>query len=264
MSDLFNSILQNHGTFSFPVITIIVATGFIVGFVNTLAGMATVLTYGLFMALGLPINIANGTTRPGILAQFAISSAIFKKEGYLDIKTGWQIGIPVAIGSFFGARMVAVLDTSIIEVSMGILMPLMAVFLLFFNKAKSLAGRFSENGMTWWKFIIFVVIGIYGGFTHSGVGILLIFGTILFMGADSLRANAIKQFAVLIYTPVALAVFIWYRQIDWPLAIIYAVGNVSGAILASKVAIKWGVKLINWSVVTVVMIVSFWLIYKQF
>jgi len=79
-----------------------------------------------------------------------------------------------------------------------------------------------------------------------------------------LRSNAIKQFAVLLYTPLALGVFIWYGQVNWPVALIYAIGNVAGAILASKVAVKWGVKFINWCVATAVISVSFWLIYKQF
>ncbi len=264
MLEAFLNLYHTHGIYSGPVIGVLIATGFVVGFINTLAGMATAITYALFMAMGMPINIANGTTRIGILAQFATSSAIFKREGYLDMKLSWKIAIPIAIGSFAGAELVAVLNTQIIEVTMGILLPIMAVFLLFFNKAKNSIKHISTPDMNYWKFIIFILVGLYGGFTHSGVGILIIFGTMAFMGTDIMKANAAKQFAVLIYTPLALSVFMWHNQINWPVALVYAVGNVSGAIVASKVAIKWGVTFINWCVATAVVLISFWLIYKQF
>lgn len=264
MLDNFLNLYHTYGIFSAPVIGVLIATGFVVGFINTLAGMATVITYALFMAMGMPINIANGTTRVGILAQFAVSSAIFKKEGYLDVKLSWKIAIPIAIGSFAGAELVAALNTQIIEVTMGILLPIMAIFLLFFNKAKNSITHIASQKMNYWKFIIFIMVGLYGGFTHSGVGILIIFGTMIFMGTDIMKANATKQFAVLIYTPLALAVFMWHNQINWPVALVYAIGNVFGAIIASRVAIKWGTTFINWCVATAVLLISFWLIYKQF
>ncbi len=264
MFDTLSAFFTTHGVFSLPVISILIITGFAVGFVNTLAGMATAVSYALFMAMGMPINIANGTSRVGVLAQFAVSSAIFKKEGYLDIKLGWKVGIPIAIGSIAGAELVAELNPQIIEVAMGILLPIVAIFLLFFNKATKIKRMFSGEKLTLWKFAIFTLIGLYGGFTHSGVGILMIFGTMIFMGTDIMKANAVKQFAVLLYTPLALSVFVLHHQVMWSVAVIYAIGNVAGAVVASKVAIKWGVKVINWSVATVVLLISFWLIYKQF
>ena len=65
--------------------------------------MATAVSYGLFMALGLPINIANGTTRLGVLLQFLTYSVIGKKKGDLDIKTGAKVGIQVGVGEGVGA-----------------------------------------------------------------------------------------------------------------------------------------------------------------
>ena len=52
------------------MIILLICCGAFVGFINTIAGMATALSYGLFMMMGLPINVANGTTRVGVLLQF--------------------------------------------------------------------------------------------------------------------------------------------------------------------------------------------------
>lgn len=280
----FDNVLENIGNFllttdiySWKMISVLVLTGILVGFVNTLAGMATALSYVLFMAMGMPINVANGTSRVGVLAQFAVSSALFKKHGYLDIKLGAKVGIPIAIGSVIGAQGAAVINPAIMEVAMGLMLPVMA-FLLIYNQRKKgqlkLKNALSQleneienknkQKIGVLKFIAFVLIGVYGGFTHAGVGILILFGSFYLLGLDLIKSNGIKQFAVLIYTPLALVVFIWHGQINWPVALIYGVGNVTGAVIASQIAVKWGTTIINYVIAVAVLLMSFWLIYKQF
>ncbi|MPN50956.1 hypothetical protein SDC9_198596 [bioreactor metagenome] len=148
------------------------------------------------------------------------------------------------------------------------MLPVMAVLLLANqNKNKKSVNPSPANTKSKFgpfRFFAFTLIGAYGGFTHAGVGILIIFGSVYLLGLDLIRANGIKQFAVVMYTPLALAVFIWYGQVNWPVAIIYAVGNVTGAVIASKVAVKWGAVFINYIIASAVFIMSFWLIYKQF
>ena len=48
--------LQTADVYSPGIITILVLVGFGVGFINTIAGLATAITYALFMAMGMPIN----------------------------------------------------------------------------------------------------------------------------------------------------------------------------------------------------------------
>lgn len=251
MIENFFEYLHNAPLFSPGIISLLILIGFFVGFINTIAGMATAISYGVFMAMGLPINEANGTTRFGVLAQFLISSVIFKKKGYLNLKIGTKVGIPVGIGALLGAEFAAILKPHLIETIMGILLPVMAI-LLFIDTGKisrNLTGQTAEGEtekpFTWWKFILFFFIGIYGGFTHAGVGLLIMFGSFFMLGMDMLRSNAIKQFAVVIYTPVALLIFILHGQVNWPLALIYAIGNVAGGIAGSYASIRGGARFIK-------------------
>lgn len=257
--------LANTPLWSVEMISILIVVGAFVGFINTIAGLATSISYALFMAMGMPINIANATTRFGVLAQFSVNSFIFKKKGYLDVSLAIKVGIPVAIGAFVGAELASKLSTNIIEVVMGCMLPVMG-FLLLIDK-KKVADKYNLNytpNMTVWKYFAFFIIGVYGGFTHAGVGLLIMFGSFLFLGLDLLHANAIKQLAVVIYTPIALTVFAYHGQINWPVALIYAIGNIIGGVTASKVAIKWGEKVIKICVLIVVLAMSAYLIIKQF
>ncbi|WRQ33114.1 sulfite exporter TauE/SafE family protein [Bacteroidales bacterium MB20-C3-3] len=288
MIENFTNYIQTADPLSAGMISLLIGVGIFVGFVNTLAGMATALSYALFMAMGMPINVANGTTRVGVLAQFAVSSVMFKKSGYLDTKLATKVGIPVAIGSLAGAQAAAVLNPSVMEIAMGIMLPIMAIMLLYSQHRRSKADASSTANSTTRstasstaaisstaaaaaksqafsaaKFIAFIFIGAYGGFTHAGVGILIIFGSFYLLGLDILRANGIKQFAVVIYTPIALTIFIIHGQVNWPVALIYSIGNVTGAILASRYAVKWGAKAVNYIIAIAVFAMSFWLIYKN-
>lgn len=290
MIENFTNYIQTADPLSAGMISLLIGVGIFVGFVNTLAGMATALSYALFMAMGMPINVANGTTRVGVLAQFAVSSVMFKKSGYLDTILATKVGIPVAIGSLAGAQAAAVLNPSVMEIAMGVMLPIMAIMLLYSQHRRSKADASSTANSTTRstasstaaisstaaaaaaaksqafsaaKFIAFMFIGAYGGFTHAGVGILIIFGSFYLLGLDILRANGIKQFAVVIYTPIALTIFILHGQVNWTVALIYSIGNVTGAILASRYAVKWGAKAVNYIIAIAVFAMSFWLIYKN-
>lgn len=267
MLENFFEYLHTAPLYSPGIISLLIGIGFFVGFINTIAGMATAISYGVFMAMGLPINVANGTTRFGVLSQFLVSSVIFKKKGYLNLKTGTRVGIPVGIGALLGAEFAAILRPHIIETIMGIILPVMAI-LLFIDTGKITKKINRPEGeestpLAWWKTIAFIFIGIYGGFTHAGVGLLIMFGSFFMLGLDMLRSNAIKQFAVVIYTPIALLIFIFHGQVNWPIALIYAVGNVAGGIAGSYASIKGGAKFIKISVALVIFLMSGWLLYKN-
>ena len=247
MFEQLHNFLSTTPFTDYRIVLLLVGVGAFVGFINTIAGMATAISYGLFMMMGLPINVANGTTRVGVLLQFITTSAIFKKKGYLDMKTGWKVGIPVGCGAIFGALLAAVLHVKVIEIVMAILLPIMSI-LLFVDRKKVALKRQEEESYTgsrlsdFWIFLIFTAIGVYGGFTHSGVGLLIMFGSFFFLGLDMIRSNAIKQFAVTVYTPLALAVFIIYGQVHWGIALIYAAGNIIGGVAGSYASIKGGEK----------------------
>ena len=247
------------------MIAVLVVVGFFVGLINTVAGMASIISYALFMAMGMPINVANGTTRLGVLLQYSAASIFFKRKGFLKMNLAIKISIPIALGSFLGAELVTYLPQNIVEITMGVMLPFIGVLLMLDNKKFRGDHSIDEiEKVNIWKWLIFLLIGIYGGFTHVGVGLLIIFGAFMFLGLDLVSANGIKQFAVAVYTPVTLVVFALNDEIIWPVAIIFAIGNVIGGVVGSAVSVKWGGKFIKWFVLIVSIIMAFWLIGKQF
>jgi len=55
----------------------------------------------------------------------------------------------------------------------------------------------------WLQLFFFFLIGVYGGFVQVGVGYFLLAALVLVAGFDLVRANALKVWVVLLYTPFA-------------------------------------------------------------
>lgn len=238
---------QTGNLYHWDIIAILVIAGFLVGFINTIAGSGTVITYSLFMGMGMPANISNGTIRLGVILQTFAATINFKKQGVLDSKRGLKLSIPVAIGSVMGAQTAATLDTKVFEKLLAIIM-LTMIYFLFKDPKKWIHGQVDkvEKKITWKPWLLFLAIGFYGGFIHIGVGIFLLAGLVLISGYDLVRGNAIKILAVMIYSPLAFLVFALNNQVDYRIGLISAVGNVIGGIIASQLAVTWGAKFIRW------------------
>ncbi|MEZ5000706.1 MAG: sulfite exporter TauE/SafE family protein [Bacteroidales bacterium] len=92
---------------------------------------------------------------------------------------------------------------------------------------KERAGKI-KNGAGFWNIAISFAIGIYGGFIQAGVGFFLLAWLVLGVGADLVKANALKVFIVMGFTIVALVVFVINRQVNFKIGLILVAGNMIG------------------------------------
>jgi uncharacterized membrane protein YfcA len=224
----------------------VAGAGIAAGFINTLAGSGSLLTLPLLMFMGLPANVANGTNRIGILFQCIVASAGFKRQKVLDVRTGLIYGIPTILGSVAGAVLALSFSDVAMEKAIGILLLVMFFLVLFKPEAwiKGQAGKIQQKP-GFLLMLVFFIIGLYGGFIQAGVGLFLLAGLVLGAGADLVKANALKVFLVLLYTPVVLIFFMKENQIAYLPGIILAIGSSIGAYLGTKVAVSWGPKFIR-------------------
>ena len=237
------------------IISLIVA-GIAVGFINTLAGGGSIISLSILMYLmGLPAGIANGTNRIAITLQTFTAVRSFKKQEILDWRKGLKLGIPSVVGSIVGALIAVDIDEKIFEKSMAVIMILM-LFFIFYKPSLWLKGKKSlqEKKVGPLQMFIFFLIGIYGGFIHVGIGYLLLIAIVLGAGYDLVKANAIKVLIVFMYVPFSLAVYIWNDQVNYLYGFVLAIGNIAGAIIASRMAVDKGAGFVRWVIAAVVLL----------
>ncbi len=239
---------------------LIVGAGVIAGFINTLAGSGSLLTLPLLIFIGLPPTVANGTNRIAIMLQSLVGSIGFKKQGILDLRTGIRLGIPSVIGSIAGALIALAISNKMMERAVGILLFVM-FFIILLKPEVWLKDRSGSLSRSWVNTLVFFLIGVYGGFVQAGVGFFLLGGLVIGAGLDLVKANAIKNFLVFLYTPFALAVFMIGQQVDYKAGLILSLGSMTGAWLGTKSAVTWGPVFIRYVLLVAVLASAIQLIF---
>lgn len=220
---------------------LLVAVGFAVGFINTVAGGGSLLSLPTLIFLGLPPATANGTNRVAIVIQNAMATAGFKSKGISTYPFNIYLGISAFLGAIIGAYIAVDIDDETFNRILAIVM--MAVVLIIIFKPKMRIDDIQERltgKYLWIAIIVFFFFGIYGGFINAGLGFLTILFLHYFNHMSLVRSNATKVVVVLIYMLSALAVFAYNDKVDWKLGLILAIGNGSGAWFASRFSVNKG------------------------
>ncbi|TVQ12549.1 MAG: sulfite exporter TauE/SafE family protein [Bacteroidetes bacterium] len=247
---------------SWEHILLVFIAGIVCGIINTLAGSGSLISLPILIFIGLPANVANGTNRIGIFFQNIVSTINFKRQNVLDVKMGFRVAIPSILGSITGAMIVLELHERAVEITVAIVLLIMLVP-LWMKPSRWLKGAAHDEIKSYpvLQFIIFFFIGAYGGFIQAGVGIFLLSALVLTAGYDLVRANALKVFINLIFTPFALAVFVIQGQIDIRAGLVLALGNSIGAYFASKYAVSWGSAFVRYVLIAVIIIAGIKLLF---
>ena len=112
-------------------ITLLIVSGLMVGFINTLAGGGSIISLSMLMMLGLPAPIANGTNRIAIAIQTLTATSSFKQQKVLETKKAIQLSIPAVLGSLIGAWIAVDINEAAFEKAIGVIMLFMLVFILY-------------------------------------------------------------------------------------------------------------------------------------
>ncbi len=221
---------------------LLIAAGFLAGFINTLAGSGSAVTLPLLIFMGLPANVANGTNRVAILLQNVASVESFRRQRVLDARGALVLSVPATLGSVIGANLSLTLNEELMRRTLGLVM-LITLFVILARPQRWLEGRLER--LTGWptpgQLLLFFLVGLYGGFIQVGVGIWLLVGLVLVLGYDLVRANAVKVTIVLFFTLAALAVFVANGQVQWREGLVLAAGNMLGGWAGARFAVEKGV-----------------------
>ena len=237
-------------------IIILICSGIIVGFINTLAGGGTVVSLSVFMFFGLPPLVANGTNRVAILFQNLTAVALFQKNKMINWRKVLHLGIPIILGSLTGAMIAGTISNKMFLYIFAVVVMLFGISMLinpnrYIHEKPELINR----KITGWQYLLFFFLGIYGGFVHVGIGYLLLAALVLINGYDLLKANVLKNVLVMLYIPFSLFIYAFQGNVCWSFGLVHAIGNIIGASLAARLAIKKGASFIRYIVLILIGVV---------
>ena len=227
-------------------ILLLLFAGIAAGFVNTVAGGGSVITLPVLVEI-VGASVANGTNRVAILMENAVAAVSFHHGRKVPWGFVAPLLIPVTVGAAAGAWVATLLSAETMKRVFGIVIVLVALSMLIRPARWMHEGeaRIREP----WRSLTFLGIGFYGGFVQAGVGFLLLIGLVLIEGLGLIRGNAAKVVLILAYTPISLLLFAQAGQVDWVAGVTLGVGSMTGALIASRLAIRRGAGWIRWVVI---------------
>ena len=75
-------------------------------------------------------------------------------------------------------------------------------------------------------------------------------------GLTLVNGNAAKVVVISAYTPVALLLFARAAQVDWSVGVVLAAGQMTGAWIAARLAVKKGAAWIRWVLVAAAVVAA--------
>jgi len=222
---------------------LLLGAAFLAGMVDAVVGGGgLVLIPALFMALpqAVPATIL-GTNK--FAAIFGTASAACRYA--LSVQVPWRAALPTAIAAFcfsyVGAMSVALMPKEQFRPLVLVMLVAVAVYTFLRKDFGSVDQSRPHTAFdTYWSLLLGAAIGFYDGFFGPGAGSFLLFLFIRFFGFDFLRASAAAKIVNVATNGAALIYFSIAGHVLWGVAVMLALFNVGGAVVGSRLALRYG------------------------
>lgn len=232
----------------------LIGGGLFAGFVNTLAGGGSAITLPILVEVLNDPLMANGTNRIAVLLSNATAVAGFQRGKVVPWQVVRPLVVPAVAGAIAGSWVATQVDGDTMEAVFAIVIVGVAASVLVSPRRWEGGGE-SKLGPAM-QIVVFSGIGFYGGFVQAGVGFLLLGGLVLGGGLNLVSGNAAKVLLIVSFTLVALSVFLFAGQVSLLAGGVLAIGNMSGAWIASNLAVAKGAGWIRWVVVAAALVAA--------
>ena len=216
-----------------------IASAFLAGGVNSIAGGGTLISFPTLIALGLPAVAANATSTVAIWPGSIGSMWGFRREIARIPRRMKLLAIPAVLGGLCGASLLRITPPGLFER----LVPYLILFatLLFTLQApvQKRLQRFLPSGRHrgLWAAASFAgvfLVGLYGGYFGAGMSIMMLTAA-AFLGMDDiLEMSALTSLLSFCTNGVASLLFIAAHMVVWP----FVVGMMAAALLGGWVAAR--------------------------
>lgn len=228
---------------------LITVLGIIASIINILAGGGSNLILPVLMMMGVPPEIANGSNRIGVFLQTLTGIRGFAGAGRVPpTRELWPIILPTLLGGLCGAIMASILPPSLLKPTLLLSMLFVAAWVVFKPDMFTVQATDKPRNVSLSSWLWLFAVGIYGGFVQAGVGLLMLPVFVGVLCYDLVRANALKLICTFGFTTLAVLIFISQGQIWWHIAIPLAAGNIIGAAIGVKIALKAPPSMMRWGI----------------
>lgn len=246
----------------------IAAAGFGAGIMTSTVGVASLLSFPILLAVGLPPVVANASNTVGLTPGALSGSFGYREELREHPRVTAVVITTCAAGAVLGAVLLIALPPGVFEAVVPWLIlgtcllvgaqPRITRWLRRTHEAGTASARESVLSPVTTGFS--TLVGVYGGYFGAGSGVMMM--AVLGFGSDlEFRVvNALKTLAVLASNLVASVIFLVVADLDWPTVLLLAAGSVVGGYVGARVGRRLNPALLRGLIVVVGVSAATWML----
>ncbi|WP_137130122.1 TSUP family transporter [Rhizobium sp. FY34] len=216
----------------------------IAGFVDSIAGGGGLITVPCMLLVGIPPLESIATNK--VQGPFGAASATvaYARRGHVDLKKQLPMALIAALGGAIGALIASHIPGRVLGAAIPFLLIGIA---LFFALKPNLSDKDSTRRFSPALFAVTAVpfVALYDGIFGPGAGSFYMLGFVLLAGFGLLKATAHTKLINLGSNLGSLAVFAANGAILWKVGLLMGAGQLIGAQIGSRLAMRGGAKLIK-------------------
>lgn len=226
------------------ILMLLFLVAILAGFIDSIAGGGGLITIPALLLAGIPPLESLATNK--VQGPFGAASATiaYARRGHVNLREQ----VPMALIAFVGGGVGALIASHVPGRFLGAAIPFLLVGIaLFFALKPNLSDEDRTRRLTTGLFAAFAVpaVALYDGIFGPGAGSFYMLSFVLLAGFGLLKATAHTKLLNLGSNLGSLCVFAVNGAIFWKLGLMMGVGQLIGAQIGSRLAMRGGAKIIK-------------------
>lgn len=220
----------------------VLAAGLGAGVLTSTVGVASLLSFPVLLAVGLPPVVANASNTVGMMPAGVSGSFGYRAELRAHPRVTTVVVLTCGIGAVAGATLLLALPAGVFEAVVPWL--ILGTCLLvgaqpsisgWLHRRRSGPAPAARTRMSPVTGFFATLVGVYGGYFGAGSGVMMV--AVLGFGLDlELRiVNGLKTLAILASNLVATVIFVAVADLAWGAIVLLAAGSVVGGYAGARV-----------------------------
>ena len=238
---------------------LVLVTGFGAGVLSSTVGVASLLSFPVLVALGLPPVVANVSNTLGMIPA-GLGGVVGYRE---EVREGGRLSVVIVVvcagGAVLGAALLLGLPPGVFEAIVPFLIlftcllvgvqPRIAAWLRARHERQHGEQLAERRHMSPATTFFATVTGVYGGYFGAGAGVMMV--AVLGLGTDlELRVvNGLKTLSLMVGNIVAGLIFVVVADPRWDVAGVLAAGSLVGGYVGARIGRKLPDAVFRWAVV---------------
>ncbi|MBC9734954.1 sulfite exporter TauE/SafE family protein [Nocardioides marmotae] len=221
----------------------VVLAGFGAGLLTSTVGVASLLSFPVLLAVGLPPVVANVSNTLGLIPAGAGGAVGYRDELKVEPALTVRVIALSAVGGLLGAGLLLALPSSVFEAVVPWL--ILGTCVLVAAQPRISAALRARHGpgerpvrlrLSPVATAFVVLTGVYGGYFGAGAGVMMIAVLALSLDLDFGVVAGIRTTSLMASNLVAGIVFTLVAEVDWVVVALLALSSVGGGYLGARIA----------------------------